>query len=261
MRTVDEQLAVTPGSYFLDDFSLVDIIFAPFLERMDASLTYYKGYQMRKNGEFKNITRWFEAMETRPTYMATRSDYYTHAHALPPQLGGCNMNTEGKAFAARIDGKEWSLPLEPLSSGSFEPYSAGEEPSLDKYLAAKRLVENRAAVTKFACRGYGEDGRPVMAPLSSPNATPNEDTAPAVEAALRHVAHALLVSVETKQSTDSGGFHSTDTPEQGYMDGTSCYAALGYLRDRVGVPRDLKLPSARQLRAHLTWVMDSLRTA
>lgn len=261
MRTVDDELAVTPGSYFLDDFSLVDIVFAPFLERMDASLTYYKGFQMRKNGEYKNITRWFEAMETRPTYMATRSDYYTHAHALPPQLGGCSMTSEGKPFASRIDGDEWSLPLEPLSSQSFEPYSPGEDPSQDRYQAAKRIVENRAAVAKFACRGCGEEGSPVMAPLSNPNAKPNETAVPVVEAALRHVAHALLVSVETKQRSESGGFHATDTPEQGYLDGSSCYAALGYLRDRVGVPRDLKLPSARQLRAHLTWVMNTLSPA
>lgn len=30
--------------------------------------------------------RWFAAMESRPTYLGTRSDYYTHAHDLPPQV-------------------------------------------------------------------------------------------------------------------------------------------------------------------------------
>ena len=35
-------------------------------------------------------------------------------------------------------------------------------------------------------------------------------------------------------------------------------ASAEYLRDRVGVPRDLKFPAARQLRAHLNWLIDSL---
>lgn len=40
---VDAALAAEGGPYFLgDDISLVDIMFTPFLERMAASLPYYK---------------------------------------------------------------------------------------------------------------------------------------------------------------------------------------------------------------------------
>ncbi len=35
-------------------------------------------------------------------------------------------------------------------------------------------------------------------------------------------------------------------------------ASLAYLRDRVGVPRDLPLASGRQLRAHLNWAIRAL---
>lgn len=261
MRAVDDQLAESSGPYFLEDFSLVDISIAPNLERMDASLTYYKGYQIRNREEFKNITRWFEAMETRPTYIATKADYYTHAHSSVPVLGKCSVSMEGAPFASRIDDEGFSLPLESLSAQSFEPYTAGDNPNIDKYHAAKRLVENRAAVTMFACRNTGEEAAPVRAPFSNPNAKPNEDIVPAVEAALRHAAHALLISVEAKQEMESGSLRVASTSEYGYLDGAPCYAALKYLRDRVGVPRDLYLPSARQLRAHLTWIMESLRIA
>lgn len=47
--------------------------------------------------------------------------------------------------------------------------------------------------------------------------------------------------------------------EGGAFDGSAVVASAAYLRDRVGVPRDLKLPAARQLRAHLNWLIDSLQ--
>jgi glutathione S-transferase len=34
--------------------------------------------------------------------------------------------------------------------------------------------------------------------------------------------------------------------------------SLAYFRDRIGVPRDMSYPAARQLRAHLNWVAEQL---
>lgn len=43
---------------------------------------------MRGSGRWPALEAWFDAMESRPTYLGTKSDHYTHCHDLPPQLGG-----------------------------------------------------------------------------------------------------------------------------------------------------------------------------
>jgi hypothetical protein len=47
-----------------------------------------QGFVMRGSGRFPALEAWFDAMESRATYVGTKSDHYTHCHDLPPQLGG-----------------------------------------------------------------------------------------------------------------------------------------------------------------------------
>ncbi|MDG2991404.1 glutathione S-transferase family protein [Candidatus Synechococcus calcipolaris G9] len=89
IKDLEAALDLTPP-YFLPVFSVVDVIFTPFLERMNASLYYYKGYSLRE--ENIGLAAWFAAMETRSTYRGTQSDFHTHVHDLPPQMGGCYSN-------------------------------------------------------------------------------------------------------------------------------------------------------------------------
>jgi glutathione S-transferase len=59
-------------------------------------------------GGWPALERWFAAMDSRGTYAGMKSDFYTHCHDLPPQLGGCAFNQDGPAVAAQIDGtKPW----------------------------------------------------------------------------------------------------------------------------------------------------------
>ena len=44
----------------------------------------------------------------------------------------------------------------------------------------------------------------------------------------------------------------------GWASGAPVGPSLAYMRDRVGVPRDMPLPAARQLRAHLNWAIDAV---
>jgi len=262
LAAVEEALGGAGGPFFLGaELSLVDITFAPFLERMAASLLYYKGFALRAPAR-PRLAAWFAAMEARPTYAAIQSDFYTHAHDLPPQLGGCEFNQAGPAHAALIDGEargpgsNWHLPLPPLSAHSSEPYSAGEVPARDRLQAAARLIGNRAAITRFAARGCGARGsRPVAAPLADPTATPGEAYLADVDAALRLTAHQLLAGDGGEGAR--AALRAAAAP--GAMRAQPAAAAAVYLRDRVGVPRDLRFPAARQLRAHLNAVIDALQ--
>mmetsp|Transcript_5968 Transcript_5968/g.15363 ORF Transcript_5968/g.15363 Transcript_5968/m.15363 type:complete len:531 (+) Transcript_5968:148-1740(+) len=261
LDAVETQLSEGGGPYFMgDDISLVDMNFTPFLERMDASLLYYKGLRVRDPKRWPAVCRWFEAMESRPTYIGTRSDYYTHVHDLPPQLGGCAPHPDGAKAAAAIDGTDgesWHLPLAPLRTDSFEPYSPGESPAVDTTEAAAKMVANHAAIARFAARAVGKPGsKPVSAPLSDPTASPGLEHLEAVDAGLRHVVHALMVGPEAKQLSEHA--LQVDADGKSGLSALHVAASAGYLRDRVGVPRDMNLPAARQLRAHLNWLIDTL---
>ena len=67
---------------------------------------------------------------------------------------------------------------------------------------------------------------------------------------MRYVASALLQGCEKIK---------VEVEEQGKCKGSPTMDSMAYLRDRVGVPRDLPLPAARQLRAHLNWFMNSIQ--
>jgi len=94
-QELDNRLSNTSSPWIDPSFSnatssypgSTDIIFIPYLERMNASLAYYKGFRIRK--EFPNIDKWFSSLERTSEYRGTQGDFHTHAHDLPPQMGGC----------------------------------------------------------------------------------------------------------------------------------------------------------------------------
>ena len=63
---MEQALRFTEGPYFLREFGTADVIIMPYLERINASLFYYKGYDLRR--EHPKIGEWFDAIETRESY-------------------------------------------------------------------------------------------------------------------------------------------------------------------------------------------------
>jgi len=267
LQIVDSELGKNTESPFFLPYqhpTIVDMQYVSHVERSVASAMYYKGYDIRKR--FPNIDKWLAAYEKLPHYLATKSDYYTHCMDIPPQYGPCFSNDSAAAVRARelIDPKSAKLPAEWQSD--VEPPTAEqlEKPEEDYRIeAAMRLTENQKAITRFCCRAAGGDvgawarGNPTKCALSDPYARPNEDFAPGVNVVLRAVATALLKGdpspvLGVKASVES----------EAKMTGSDLNVVADciiYLRDRVGSPRDLSMPAAKLLRAHLAEAVRQLQ--
>ena len=135
---VENALGVSPSPYFLSEFGTVDVIFTPYLERMNASLYYYKGYSLRR--ENTRLSDWFAAMESRPTYRGTQSDFHTHVHDLPPQMGGCWSNGEPQMQInqAKVDYGPWD----------GLPDATYSEPETSRTEALYRVIKHRANIIR-----------------------------------------------------------------------------------------------------------------
>lgn len=195
------------GPFILDEFSCLDIIFAPYLERMNASLFYYKGFVLRDEKKFPKIYQWFKAMESRSTYLGTQSDFHTHVHDLPPQMGGCFQSGDAKQqeCKTRVD-----------SCIDFQlPENEGLEPQESKEMALQRVIKHKNSILKV-------------------NPLQEQD----MDIALR----AALTSLMSGQPIES----SDEIPKGSHV-------GLRYIKDRINVPRDMPLWSARRLRQALEW--------
>ena len=213
---VEEALTATPGPFFLPEFGTADVIFIPYLERMNASLAYYKAYPLRT--AHPAIDRWFTALEHRSTYLGTQSDIHTHAHDLPPQMGCClaSGSAEQQAVAALIDRGPWSLDGGPPHPAVIE--TRQPEPDQAAAEALTRILRHRRRL--LAVNPQGSRRGP--------------EAAEGLDRALRCALTALIQPLDPLCPPPPGSA-----------------AGLRYLRDRISVPRDMSLHAARRLRRAL----------
>jgi len=259
LARVDAALGETSGPWFLESEhpTLVDLQYVSHVERMLASAVYWKGLQLRGTGDFPNLDTWLAAFEERPSYLATKSDYYTHCQDIPPQYGPGFSVDDAKEARETIDGVNgaWALPLSPSALEPLAPLQAALGDEAARHEAAFELVSNHEAVVKFAARGVGAPGQKrFQAPLADPYATPAEGVVDAVDVCLRHVAAGLVHGADEAEAAAAADLKAV----AGGDGGRSLVVCLGYLRDRIGVPRDMSQPAAMHLRAQLNAVISML---
>lgn len=268
---VDAVLASGDTPWFLNYShpTLVDMQYVSHVERMIASALYCKGFDIR--ARFQGIDRWLTTFETLPHYMASKSDHYTHCMNIPPQYGEPHFSSNEAARRIRNSLEPSSARLPVLWDADMEPRTKAQEemPEADHRIeAAWAMAKNGEAITRFACRAAGKDvgawarNNPTKCELSDPGAKAGEFMIPVVGALLRGVTASLLAGdggPEQAAALKAAVEAEAGCPSKGGWG--QAVACIEYLRDRVGVPRDMQMPAAKLLRAHLGEVAATLGTA
>ena len=207
---VEKVLGERNTPFFLEKFSIVDCIFTPYVERMNASLYYYKGFVLRDKKLFPNLCQWFDALEAREAYRGMQSDFHTHVHDLPPQMGGCYPNGTADQIAAmkHVDEGPWHT----LHDAHYS-----DQGHQARMVALSRVLLHRENICM---------ANPLKNALDEP-----------LRVALTYMLHGKLVECSKNPEAATG---------------------LRYLRDRVNVPRDMPLWSARHFRDALEVTAKSL---
>ena len=65
LDATEQLLAQYSGDYFLGEFSLVDIMYAPHLNRLATNLPIYADYHLEDNDRFFHLNRWLKAIAFR----------------------------------------------------------------------------------------------------------------------------------------------------------------------------------------------------
>jgi len=150
----------------------------------------------------------------------------------------------------------------PDDDGTYENSNPDLMAKTCRQMAGWKLASNGGNVSQFAARG-GREGsqnprKTFGGELADPYANSDEKAKPYVDIALRLVCQGLLGEevnhigyLESLEGVLRGAVPSERTED--------VLNSLAYVRDRVGVPRDLPLAAGRTLRAHLNWAIDALK--
>lgn len=219
---IEQLLAKYPGDYFMGEFSLVDIMYAPHLNRIAANLPVYRDYQVRGNERFPNLNRWFEAIDSRPAYNFIKSDSTTKNLVMR------------RIFGLKPAVEQVTSKTENLSANPYEME------------AAAKLSDNHQAIIGDIFKNSG-----LEAILS---ASDRDFASSAIDLHLRLLAEYLICgNKKPLVGGRVGGQGGTDAKVAAVG-----AIALAYLRNRVSAPRDLSAGAAVAFRGAIDMMMRSL---
>lgn len=217
---LEQALGKYPGTYFLSDFSLVDIMYSPHLDRLAANLPVYRNYHIRNNPRFPRITAWFEALNQRPAYHRVKSDDITNNLLLRRRWGA-----------------------EPL--GNLQPLDVRYSEAIEfRAEAAERLSDNHEVAIADILKNSGVQS------LS----TDQSAIKTAIDAHLRLLAEYLIHGEKTQLPWGRVGGKDQSDPFSAAVGAIT----LAYIRNRICAPRDMSAGAAAALRAATDKVLASL---
>lgn len=250
---VNNELNMTEGPWFLSSLSIVDLQFVTHVERMLASCLFWSGLKIRNSGKYQYIDRWLDAFESRESYMATKSDYYTHVMDIPPQYGQGYSLPGSESIASKIigDDNHWTLPLPAFNYfNDIEPVSKSIDPGDEeaRHEAAYKIIANYDNIIKFSLRGAGKKGnKQFQAPLADPYAVPALE----LYGEMEHIFKVLVLALIDGTTDVQININDRNTVNK-------LVSSLEYFKFRIGVPRDMSYPAARQLRAYCNYMIQCL---
>ncbi len=219
---LEQTLGKYPGPYFVSNFSLVDIMYSPHLDRLAANLPVYRGYHLKGNERFPRINAWFEALNQRPAYHRVKSDNITNNLLLRRRWG--------------VEPIGNPLPLNSVDSQSIE-YRAE---------AAERLSDNREVAIGDILKNSGVQALAKDGDISA--------IQEAVDLHLRLLADYLINGNGAPlPGGRTGGKDSTDP-----IVAAVGAITLAYVRNRICAPRDMSAGAATAFRAAADKVLASV---
>lgn len=202
-----------PGPYFLEEFSLLDILHSPHLDRLAANLPVYRHYSLKHNPRYPNLTQWFATLSERPAYQRVRSDSTTNNLLLRRRFGLKALG-HPDPLPSTLDSVEIDFRAE----------------------AAARLSDNHEAAIGDILKNAG------ILDLS-----PQRDIfqiRTIIDITLRRLAGFLLKGEKQPWAGSSVGGQEGQNP----ADAAIAAITLSYIRNRICAPRDMRAGAATALR-------------
>ncbi|GAP99796.1 glutathione S-transferase family protein [Leptolyngbya sp. NIES-2104] len=216
---LEQALANYPGSYFLSTFSLVDILYAPHLDRLAAGLPVYRNYHIKGNPRFPNLNAWFATLDQRSAFQRVKTDATTFNLVL-----------------RRIWGIESIAPPLPIDSMESEVMHYRAE-------AAERLSDNREAAIADIFKNSGVQALEGDAPIVKN----------AIEAHLKLLAAYLLDRNTLLPWGRVGGKENFDS-----VAAAVGAITLAYVRNRICAPRDMSAGAATAFRSSVDHLLTAI---